>query len=267
MSTQNPPFAPWPGPAGAMRTQLNTALGNGADVYHSQASVRSGGESPGLSPHDWGLHSALEQSMDMVGFGDDNYEEEDTVRVFISWQGMLEPMEVNVLCTVMEVACFVDSAAEAPPEHKFLIFRGVQLHPSFTMQQAGVIDGAVLHLILNDDPYRGRPLFVRVRDDREAEARVRMLMVGPNFYVADVKEELAYLAGEAHPEAMRLVFAGRLLQVISLRLSIYLSVYLSICLSVYLSVWSICLSVYLSICLSVYLSGVRGPPPAGPAHA
>ncbi len=49
------------------------------------------------------------------------------------WQGMLEPLEVSIFCTIMELSDFVDSAPEALGAHKFFIFRGVQLHSSFTL--------------------------------------------------------------------------------------------------------------------------------------
>ena len=79
--------------------------------------------------------------------------------------------------------------------HKFFIFRGVQLHPSFTLLEALITNGSVLHLILNDDPYRGRPLYVRVKDGSDEEGRIRMITCGADFYVADVKEDLSNFNG------------------------------------------------------------------------
>jgi hypothetical protein len=71
----------------------------------------------------------------------------------------------------------------------------VQLHPSFTLLEALITNGSVLHLILNDDPYRGRPLYVRVKDGSDEEGRIRMITCGADFYVADVKEDLSYFNG------------------------------------------------------------------------
>ena len=50
----------------------------------------------------------------------------------------------------------------------------------------------VLQLVLNDDPYRGRSIYIRVKD-RPDHVRIRMIMCGADFYIADVKEALAYL--------------------------------------------------------------------------
>ena len=219
--------SPWSAqPAGSMRAQLNQAMQQqGADRYtydyggYASSHASAGGYSSshfnpgpggGVPPQDSPSMQSMENSMDMLGL-DDEFEEE-TVRIFVSWQGMLEPMEINVLCTIMELARFVESAPEAAPAHKFFIFRGVQLHPSFTVEQSLIVDGAVLHLVLNADPYRGRPLYVRVKDGKEDEVRMRMIMCGADFYIRDVKEELAYMAGEVQPEEMRLLFAGRELQ-------------------------------------------------------
>ena len=50
----------------------------------------------------------------------------------------------------------------------------------------------MLHLVHNDDPYRGRSIYIRVKDGPD-DVRIRMIMCGADFYIADVKEELAHL--------------------------------------------------------------------------
>ena len=145
---------------------------------------------PQMPSHESPSIVSLSYGMDIVGL-DEEFEEE-TVKIFVQWQGMREPIEVSLYCTLMDLAGFVESAPEAIPAHKFFIFRGIQLHPSFTLEQALVCDGAVLHLVLNDDPYRGRPIYIRVKDGPD-DVHIRMIMCGADFYIADVKEELAYL--------------------------------------------------------------------------
>jgi hypothetical protein len=177
-----------------------------APSAHSGSHYSSG---PHMPSHESPSIVSLSYGMDILGL-DEEFEEE-TVKIFVQWQGMREPIEVSLYCTLMDLAGFVQSAPEAIPAHKFFIFRGVQLHPSFTLEQALIGDGAVLHLVLNDDPYRGRPIYIRVKDGPD-DVRIRMIMCGADFYIADVKEELAYLQGEANPSDMRLIFAGRELQ-------------------------------------------------------
>ena len=74
---------------------------------------------------------SLSYGMDIVGL-DEEFEEE-TVKIFVQWQGMREPIEVSLYCTLMDLAGFVEIAREAIPTHKFLIFCGIQLHPSFAL--------------------------------------------------------------------------------------------------------------------------------------
>eukprot|EP00802_Teleaulax_amphioxeia_P006592 Tamp_06596.p1 GENE.Tamp_06596~~Tamp_06596.p1 ORF type:complete len:687 (-),score=57.34 Tamp_06596:479-2539(-) len=192
--------------SGLQSTVATSHTGNGVSQYGSQYSTGPHMPSQQGSPS---LQSET-QTLEIVGLDDDD--EDEIVQIFVNWQAMLEPLEVSIYCTIMDLSHFVDSAPEAQAAHKFFIFRGVQLHPSFTLEQAMITDGSVLHLILNDDPYRGRPIYVRVKDGSEDEGRIRMIMCGADFYIADVKEELSYLHGEAQPHEMRLLFAGRELQ-------------------------------------------------------
>ena len=65
------------------------------------------------------------------------------VKIFVQWQSMREPIEVSLYCTLMDLAGFVERAREAIPTHKFFIFRGIQLHPSFALEQALVFYGVL----------------------------------------------------------------------------------------------------------------------------
>jgi hypothetical protein len=65
----------------------------------------------------------------------------------------------------------------------------------------------VLHLLLNDDPYKGKPIYIKT-----FVGRLRTIECGPDFYIADVKDELSAFPGELPAEKIRLVYAGRVLQ-------------------------------------------------------
>ena len=51
----------------------------------------------------------------------------------------------------------------------------------------------MLHLLLNDDPYKGKPLYIKT-----FAGRMRTIECGPDFYIADVKEELRYAKRALH---------------------------------------------------------------------
>lgn len=136
------------------------------------------------------------------------YEEEEVeIRFCVNWNGLLEPLELPPSYTLLDLAKVLDSAQEASFFHKFFVFKGQLLHPSSTLGEAGIYDGSVLHLVLNDDPYRGRPLYIKDKKDN-----VKMILCGADYYIEDVKEELACMQGEPRPEDQRLVYAGRELQ-------------------------------------------------------
>mmetsp|Transcript_14392 Transcript_14392/g.49154 ORF Transcript_14392/g.49154 Transcript_14392/m.49154 type:complete len:558 (-) Transcript_14392:294-1967(-) len=141
-----------------------------------------------------------------------DYYEEDSVRFCINWGGMLEPVELPSDTTLLEVSSSIDSAAEAQFHHKFFIYKGHLLHPGMTLTEVGMKDGGVLHLVLNDDPFRGRPIYIRSKGDSDGDEKIRMILCGAEFYIEDLKEELSFLPGERCPEEIRLVFAGRELQ-------------------------------------------------------
>jgi len=141
-----------------------------------------------------------------------DYYEEDSIRFCINWGGMLEPVELPSDTTLLEVSSSIDSAAEAQFHHKFFIYKGHLLHPGMTLTEVGLKDGGVLHLVLNDDPFRGRPIYIRSKGDGNEEEKIQMILCGAEFYIEDLKEELSFLPGEKCPEEIRLIFAGRELQ-------------------------------------------------------
>jgi hypothetical protein len=122
-------------------------------------------------------------------YGDPDYEEaedEYDIRFCVNWNGLLEPLELPSSYTLLDLAKVLDSAQEAAFHHKFFVFKGQLLHPASTLGESGVYDGCVLHLVLNDDPYRGRPLYIK-----DQQENVRMILCGADYYIEDVKEELA----------------------------------------------------------------------------
>lgn len=68
----------------------------------------------------------------------------------------LEIPRLRAGCYAADVADYTTSAMEAPSNHKLFIFKGLLLMPAAKLNECGVRDNSVLHLILNDDPYRGR---------------------------------------------------------------------------------------------------------------
>eukprot|EP00291_Cryptomonas_curvata_P002474 CAMPEP_0172181826 /NCGR_PEP_ID=MMETSP1050-20130122/18044_1 /TAXON_ID=233186 /ORGANISM="Cryptomonas curvata, Strain CCAP979/52" /LENGTH=213 /DNA_ID=CAMNT_0012855173 /DNA_START=232 /DNA_END=869 /DNA_ORIENTATION=- len=132
-------------------------------------------------------------------------DEDPTVQIYISWSGMLEPVDVSLNTTPEELACFIDSGRDvAPPEHMQFIYKGLLLPEQEPLISSAVGNGSVLHLVLNEEPYWGRPVYVRCED-----GVTRTVLCGENFYVEDIKEELSCYPGQGPPEQIRLVFAGR----------------------------------------------------------
>ncbi len=89
-------------------------------------------------------------------------DEDPTAQIFISWSGMLEPVDVSLNTTPEELACFIDSGRDvAPPEHMQFIYKGLILPEQEPLLSSAVGNGSVLHLVLNEEPYWGRPVYVR----------------------------------------------------------------------------------------------------------
>ena len=150
-------------------------------------------------------------------------EDDKAMRICINWAGLLEPVDVSPYTTVEELAGFIFSASEcAIPEHKLFIYKGMLLPVDAVLQDVGVGDGSVLHLVLNDDPYQGRSAFsalgripfpvgptifgvVRSSPAHECDANLglrplhvkcddgslKTIYCGADFYIEDIKEELS----------------------------------------------------------------------------
>ena len=89
-------------------------------------------------------------------------DDEPMAQIFISWSGMLEPVEVGLSITPEELAAHIDSGRDvAPPDHMQFIFKGLLLPEQMPLLDSGVGNGSVLHLVLNEEPYWGRPIYVR----------------------------------------------------------------------------------------------------------
>ena len=141
----------------------------------------------------------------------ESFEEEQTAQIFISWSGMLEPVEVGLSITPEELASNIDSGRDvAPPEHMQFIFKGLLLPEQLPLLQSGVGNGSVLHLVLNEEPYWGRPIYVRssfsskvtywlwitLAHIRCEDGTIRSILCGEDFYIEDIKEELSCYAGQ-----------------------------------------------------------------------
>ena len=82
--------------------------------------------------------------------GDVIIDNEPTIQIFISWSGMLEPVEVSTQTTPEELAGCIESGSEvAIPEHMQFVFKGLLLPANQPMEEFGVGNGSVLHLVLN----------------------------------------------------------------------------------------------------------------------
>ncbi len=89
-------------------------------------------------------------------------DEDPIAQIFISWSGMLEPVDVSLNTTPEELACFIGSGRDvAPPEHMQFIYKGLILPGQVALINSAVGNGSVLHLVLNEEPYWGRPVYVR----------------------------------------------------------------------------------------------------------
>ncbi len=124
--------------------------------------------------------------------GAEAHDEEEIIRICINWAGLLEPVDVSPFTTVDELAGFILSASEcAVPEHKLFIYKGMLLPYDAMLCDMRVTDGSVLHLVLNDDPYQGRPLYVK-----SESGDLKTIYCGADFYIEDIKEELSCFADQ-----------------------------------------------------------------------
>jgi hypothetical protein len=99
----------------------------------------------------------------------------------------------------------IHNAFQAPVEHKLFIFKGRLLNRNETLSEAGISNGSVLHLVLNEQPFEGRFLFVR-----SLSGQLCRLEVTADFTIEDVKDELASYQGMPPSEEIRLMFAGEM---------------------------------------------------------
>lgn len=133
-----------------------------------------------------------------------------TVRFCVNWGGQLEPFAMASSSTFEQLASITAGPVNAPKEHKLMIVKGrLQLHTN-TLQDAGLRDGSIVHLVLNDAPERiqRKPLHVQ----HFATGARATVMCEAEEWVEGVKEELDGREGMPPFSALRLAFAGRLLQ-------------------------------------------------------
>lgn len=129
-------------------------------------------------------------------------------RFCVNWNGMLEPIELPKDATVGELVSVLRSGKYAKDSHKLLVFKGLLLRTPTTIAEgrlgcyfpllpllypqtdilcprvhaAGIRDGSVLHLLLNDDPYKGKPIYIKT-----FAGRLHTIECGPDFYIDDIK--------------------------------------------------------------------------------
>eukprot|EP00277_Geminigera_cryophila_P004550 CAMPEP_0179411690 /NCGR_PEP_ID=MMETSP0799-20121207/4043_1 /TAXON_ID=46947 /ORGANISM="Geminigera cryophila, Strain CCMP2564" /LENGTH=301 /DNA_ID=CAMNT_0021183799 /DNA_START=203 /DNA_END=1104 /DNA_ORIENTATION=+ len=163
----------------------------------------------------------------------------------VNWAGHLEALRMSLDSRLGDVAKRVALATEAPPEHKFFLFKGRLLQdPTVELGNIrGLANGSVMHLVLNDDmPPLGRAVLVSAHSiqcweggqgvalptpppaaatyadlaSKEAAAQappqLLTIMCSQHDTVEEVKEQLSLLPDMDAPQLLRLSFAGRVLQ-------------------------------------------------------
>jgi hypothetical protein len=83
----------------------------------------------------------------------------EKVKFVVNWAGTLEPIRGHANSTVESIRDLILSSP-APSCHKLLIFKGRLLDPALTLKDAGLCTGCVVHLTLNEDPEKGKAIFV-----------------------------------------------------------------------------------------------------------
>jgi hypothetical protein len=180
--------------------------------FHSRHELEAGGDVHGQHRQVVAQPSATRSSSAGDGDADtdaaSSHHGMHTLRVCVSWMSGLETVAVPEDGVIADVADAVLAAPDVPATHKLFIFRGFLLDAQSTVKQWGLHEGCVLHMVLNEAPFRGRPLHVRRLDD----GKILTLSCSANFSISDVKHELACFPGGRSPTKMRLAFAGRELE-------------------------------------------------------
>ncbi len=87
----------------------------------------------------------------------------ERVKFVVNWAGRLEPIRGNMCMTVEGVSELI-TCASAPACHKLLIYKGRLLDPAATLKDAGLCNGCVVHLTLNEDPEKGKAIHVSIQN-------------------------------------------------------------------------------------------------------
>jgi len=128
------------------------------------------------------------------------------MQVCVSWVTGLETVAVHQDGVIADIAQAV--MPNVPANHKCFIYRGLLLQAQTTVANAKLHEGCVLHMVLSEVRFQGRPLHVR----RIGDDVIFTLTCSPNFSISEVKHELACFPNERPPAQMRLAYAGRELE-------------------------------------------------------
>ena len=101
----------------------------------------------------------------------------------------------------------VSAEPDIPLEHKLLVHKGLLLEEEMTLEEGGLRADCTVHLVLNEQPFRGKKLYVISQGDRPYT-----LHLTDAWKVEDVKEDVYAYPGEPPPEAQVLIFAGKQLE-------------------------------------------------------
>ncbi|EKX45400.1 hypothetical protein GUITHDRAFT_71346, partial [Guillardia theta CCMP2712] len=129
--------------------------------------------------------------------------------IFVSWNGTLQSANVRQHQLVEEIKEFLMCGEEVPAGHMHLVYNGRLVDPGMRAADLDLREGCVLHLVLNESPFRGRKLYVR---DLGNQGVVRSVSCSQDFTIRELKEEIACLPDSPAVDQQRIAFAGRELE-------------------------------------------------------
>ncbi|EKX38657.1 hypothetical protein GUITHDRAFT_115205 [Guillardia theta CCMP2712] len=127
--------------------------------------------------------------------------------VYIKWRENLEPLYCHETDDVKDVRRRVMTMSNVPVEHKLLVHHGLLLRDGMTLSQCGVMEDSTLFLVLNENPFKGRELFVKTTMGVK-----HTLFVRDDFKIEDLKDDVFAFPDEPPPENQVLLFVGKQLE-------------------------------------------------------
>eukprot|EP00960_Hanusia_phi_P045783 757435-Hanusia_phi.AAC.3 len=128
--------------------------------------------------------------------------------IFVSWNGSLQSANVRPNQRIEEIKEFLICGEDVSSHHMHFIYNGRLVDKGMRAADVDLREGSVLYLVLNENPFSGKKLYVK----DVGNGIVRAVACNQEYTVKDLKEEIACFPDAPVVDKQRIAFAGRELE-------------------------------------------------------